>query len=137
MMTMKVRKGEDMFEEVSNRLDVLVGRNSVVNVDAASFMGQYNRFVMMRLMKEQMVKGGWNEEDVKEVMSIVYEAEVDELLTLCMRVVELVNDDGNEVSIDKEDYDEMMLDLMTDYVLWSVNQTDMEVVEELLEDGDE
>jgi len=137
MMTMKVRKGEDMFEEVSNRLDVLVGRNSVVNVDAASFMGQYNRFVMMRLMKEQMVKVGWNVEDVKEVMSIVYEAEVDELLTLCMRVVELVNDDGNEVSIDKEDYDEMMLDLMTDYVLWSVNQTDMEVVKELLEDGDE
>lgn len=118
-------------------MDELVGRNSVVNVDAASFMGQYNRFVMMRLMKEKMVEAGWDGEDVIEVMCIVYEAEVDELLTLCMRVVELVNDDGNEVSIDKEDYDEMITDLLTDYVLWSVNQSDMEVVEELLEDDEE
>lgn len=126
-----------MFEETLRRMDELVGRNSVVNVDAASFMGQYNRFVMMRLMKEKMVEAGWDGEDVIEVMCIVYEAEVDELLTLCMRVVELVNDDGNEVSIDKEDYDEMITDLLTDYVLWSVNQSDMEVVEELLEDEDE
>lgn len=126
-----------MFEETLSRMDELVGRNSVVNVDAASFMGQYNRFVMMRLMKEKMVEAGWDGEDVIEVMCIVYEAEVDELLTLCMRVVELVNDDGNEVSIDKEDYDEMITDLLTDYVLWSVNQSDMEVVEELLEDEDE
>lgn len=128
---------ESMFEETLSRMDELVGRNSVVNVDAASFMGQYNRFVMMRLMKEKMVEAGWDGEDVIEVMCIVYEAEVDELLTLCMRVVELVNDDGNEVSIDKEDYDEMITDLLTDYVLWSVNQSDMEVVEELLEDEDE
>jgi hypothetical protein len=126
-----------MFEETLRRMDELVGRNSVVNVDAASFMGQYNRFVMMRLMKEKMVEAGWDGEDVIEVMCIVYEAEVDELLTLCMRVVELVNDDGNEVSIDKEDYDEMITDLLTDYVLWSVNQSDMEVVEELLEDDEE
>jgi hypothetical protein len=126
-----------MFEETLRRMDELVGRNSVVNIDAASFMGQYNRFVMMRLMKEKMVEAGWDGEDVIEVMCIVYEAEVDELLTLCMRVVELVNDDGNEVSIDKEDYDEMITDLLTDYVLWSVNQSDMEVVEELLEDEDE
>jgi len=126
-----------MFEETLRRMDELVGRNSVVNIDAASFMGQYNRFVMMRLMKEKMVEAGWDGEDVIEVMCIVYEAEVDELLTLCMRVVELVNDDGNEVSIDKEDYDEMITDLLTDYVLWSVNQSDMEVVEELLEDDEE
>ena len=126
-----------MFEETLRRMDELVGRNSVVNIDAASFMGQYNRFVMMRLMKEKMVEAGWDGEDVIEVMCIVYEAEVDELLTLCMRVVELVNDDGNEISIDKEDYDEMITDLLTDYVLWSVNQSDMEVVEELLEDEDE